>query len=152
MHAEIDIMKKLIAFVFALVPMAASAAEKFEATNTYVTETQLWPVDESSGYWMVKFQGVSQVTEGPIESMAVECHGAGFWGSKGLAGNGICMHGDGEDTFILRFDTEPNGNTWQILSGSGRYQDLSGAGTAITEALPGNRRITKLVGDVTLGD
>jgi len=151
-HTEIDIMKTFIALVLTLAPMAAPAAEKFAATNTYVTESQTWPVDDTSGYWMVAFKGVSQVTEGPVETMAVQCNGAGFWGPDGLDGNGICVHGDGDDTFILRFDSQPGGNTWEILSGAGKYEGLTGAGTAVTEALPGNRRISRLTGEVSLGN
>ncbi len=144
-------MKIIFACFLALTPVTVLAADAFKATNTYVTETQAWPVDEASGYWMVAFEGVSQVIEGPIDTMAVECHGAGFWGPEGLNGNGICLHGEGDDTFILRFDNKPSGNTWEILSGTGKYQGLSGNGTAVTERLPGNRRISKLVGEVDGG-
>ncbi|KMW59090.1 hypothetical protein AIOL_004071 [Candidatus Rhodobacter oscarellae] len=145
-------MKHFIAIVLAMAPMAVHAGESFQATNTYVTESKAWPVDQATGYWMVAFEGVSQVTEGPIDTMRVECHGAGFWGPGGLDGGGICIHGEGDDTFILRFDSKPDGNTWTILSGTGKYQGLTGSGTAVTEALAGNRRISELVGDVSLGN
>ncbi|MEP1208437.1 MAG: hypothetical protein ABJM29_10615 [Rhizobiaceae bacterium] len=143
-------MKHFVAILLAVAPMSAQAGEVFKATNTYVTETQAWPVDQKSGYWMVAFKGISQVTEGPVDTMGVECHGAGFWGDDGLKGNGICVHGEGDDKFTLRFETQPTGNSWTILSGTGKYKALTGAGTAVTEALPGNRRISKLVGEVTI--
>ena len=145
-------MKHFIAILLSIAPMAAQAEENFKATNTYVTETKAWPVDQTTGYWMVAFKGISQVIEGPIDTMGVECHGAGFWGPEGLEGNGICVHGEGDDTFILRFDSQPSGNTWTILSGTGKYLGVSGAGTAVTEALPGNRRISRLAGKVTLSN
>lgn len=145
-------LKILIVLGITLSPAIGQAAEKFTATNTYVTESKAWPTGEKSGYWMVKFTGVSQVTAGPIDTMAVECHGAGFWGASGLDGNGICVHGVGDDTFILRFDTNSPKNTWQILTGTGKYLGLTGSGTATTKKLPGNRRISKLDGEVSLGE
>jgi len=135
-----------------LTPFMAQSAENFTATNTYVTESKVWPTGEKAGYWIVKFSGVSQVTEGPVDTSAVECHGAGFWGASGANGSGICIHGTGDDTFILRFDTGSPENTWQILSGTGKYSGLTGKGTAATEKLPGNRRISKLVGKVSRGN
>jgi hypothetical protein len=145
-------MRTLCALGLALLPIAAQAADNFTATNTYVADTQTWPIDKNTGYWTVTFNGVSQVTEGPIDTMAVECHGAGFWGPEGIVGGGICLHGSGDDTFILRFDNAPDGNTWEIQSGSGKYKSLSGTGTAVTERLAGNRRISVLVGEVSLGN
>ncbi len=145
-------IKPLIALGIALLPLAGASAEEFAATNTYVTETQTWPTGEKDGYWMVKFSGVSQVLAGPVETMAVECNGAGFWSAEGIVGNGICVHGSGEDTFVLRFDNKPGSNTWEILSGTGRYVTLTGSGTATTEKLPGNRRISLLGGEVSLAN
>ena len=129
---------------------AASAGEKFAATNYYVTETKTWSTGEKTGYWMAKFTGVSQVSQGPVDTLSVECNGAGYWGTGGVSGNGICVHGTGDDTFVLRFDVREGAkdNSWTILSGSGKYQGLVGSGTATTEKLPGNRRISKLIGEL----
>lgn len=145
-------IKPLIALGIALSPVAAASAEEFAATNTYVTETQAWPISAKDGYWVVKFTGVSQVAKGPIETMAVECNGAGFWNAEGVVGNGICVHGSGENTFVMRWDADGPIRTWEILSGAGKYMTLTGSGAATTEKLPGNRRISKLEGDVSLAD
>lgn len=145
-------IKPLIALGIALSPVAVASAEEFAATNTYVTETKTWPTGEKDGYWMVKFTGVSQIAKGPIETMAVECNGAGFWSAEGIVGTGICVHGSGEDTFVLRFDNKPGSNTWRILSGTGKYIGLTGSGTATTKKLPGNRRVSVLNGDVNLAN
>ena len=145
-------IKPLIALGIVLLPVAAASAEEFAATNAYVTETKAWPITTKDGYWMVRFEGVSQVTKGPIETMAVECNGAGFWGAEGIVGNGICVHGSGEDTFILRWDADGPSRTWEILSGTGKYATLTGSGTATTKKLAGNRRISKLAGTVNLAD
>lgn len=144
---------KMLLFALALVlapAPGALAGEKVVATNYYVTESKAWPTGEKTGYWMVRFTGVSEMLEGPIDTLAVECNGAGFWDASGATGNGICVHGTGDDTFILRFDARAGGvpNSWKILSGKGKYKGLTGAGTASTKRLPGNRRISNLEGEV----
>ena len=146
--------KLLISLAICMAPTLVHAGEKFAATNYYVTETKAWPTQEKAGYWMVKFSGVSETTAGPVGTLPVECNGAGFWSKTGATGNGICIHGSGDDTFILRWDATPGSkpNSWKILSGKGKYKGLTGQGTAITEKLPGNRRISKLVGEVKLAE
>ena len=144
--------KFLVVLAICLNSSLALAGEKFAATNYYVTETKAWPTGEKAGYWMVKFSGISETTAGPIASLPVECHGAGFWGKASVSGNGICVHGSGNDTFIVRWEAIPGGksNTWKIQAGKGKYAGITGEGTATTKKLPGNRRISKLAGEVTL--
>ncbi len=146
--------KLLITLAICMAPTLAHAGEKFAATNYYVTETKAWPAGEKAGYWMVKFSGVSETTAGPVSTLSVECNGAGFWGRDGVSGTGICVHGTGDDTFILRWQANPGGkaNNWTILSGKGKYKGIAGAGTATTKKLPGNRRISKLIGEVELAE
>ncbi len=149
-------MKKLqFILALALLPAtmsAVSAGEKFAATNYYVTDTKTWLTGEKTGYWMSKFTGVSQVLHPPVDTLAVECNGAGYWGTGGVSGNGICVHGTGDDTFVLRFEAQAGAkaNSWKILSGRGKYKGLVGKGTATTKKLPGDRRISKLVGEMAL--
>ncbi len=149
-------MKKLqFILALALLPAtmsAVSAGEKFAATNYYVTDTKTWLTGEKTGYWMSKFTGVSQVLHGPVDTLAVECNGAGYWGTGGVSGNGICVHGTGDDTFVLRFEAQAGAktNSWKILSGRGKYEGLVGEGTATTDKLPGNRRVSKLIGQMEL--
>ena len=49
-NAEHHIMKHFIAILLAMSSVAAQAEENFKATNTYVTETKAWPVDQATGY------------------------------------------------------------------------------------------------------
>ena len=137
-------MKKLIFALTATVLMTVGveAGEKFVAM----------PINEKSGYWIVKFEGISNVSSGPVDTMAVSCDGAGFWGADGVKGQGICVHGAGDDTFTLRWEAAPGAveNQWQILSGKGKYLNLTGQGVAKTQKLPGNRRITSLEGELEL--
>ena len=113
--------RHLFIMALALAPTTVLAGEKLVATNYYVTETQTWPTAEKAGYWMVNFQGVSEVSQGPLDTLAIECNGAGFWSAGGLSGNGICVHGSGDDTFVLRWDVKKGSkvNSWRILSGKG---------------------------------
>ena len=77
-------MKKLLLILaMGLTPTATLASERMAATNYYVTETKTWPTAEGAGYWMVEFTGISQVTKGPLDTAAIECNGAGFWGAEG---------------------------------------------------------------------
>ncbi|NNF79761.1 MAG: hypothetical protein HKN05_17190 [Rhizobiales bacterium] len=144
--------KVLITLAICLAPTLVHAGENFAATNYYVTETKAWPTGEKAGYWMVKFSGVSETSAGPIATLPVECHGAGFWSKEGVGGDGICTHGSGDDTFILRWEAIPGAksNNWKILSGKGKYAGITGKGAANTKKLTGNRRISKLVGEVEL--
>lgn len=143
-------MKKLIFTITATVLMAvgADAGEKFVATNYYVTKTNAMPIDEKSGFWIAKFEGISNVSSGPVDTMAVSCDGAGFWDINGVSGQGICVHGTDDDTFTLRWEALPGAveNQWEILSGKGKYLNLTGQGIAKTQKLSGNRRITTLEG------
>ena len=146
-------MKKfMFILALAMAPSTVFAGEKFAATNYYVTESKTWPTGEKAGYWMVKFAGVSEVSQGPIDTLAVECNGAGYWGAGGVTGNGICVHGTGDDTFVLHWqaDKGAKANAWKILSGKGNFKGLTGQGTATSKKLPGNRRISKLEGEVEL--
>ncbi len=138
----------VLAFLASSVP-TVSAGEKFTATNYYVTDTKTWLTGEKTGYWMAKFSGVSQVLQGPVDTLAVE---SGYWGAGGVSGNGICVHGTDEDTFVLRFEAREGvkANSWRILSGRGKYQGLVGEGTATTNKLPGNRRVSKLTGEMEI--
>ncbi len=142
----------LLACTAAILPVQANAAEKFVATNFYVTNTKASSIDDNSGYWVVTFEGISKVSAGPIDTMAVTCDGSGFWNAKGTSGQGICVHGVGEDTFTLRWEAEPGAgeNKWQILAGKGKYLNITGQGIVTTQKLPGNRRISTLQGEVEL--
>ncbi len=136
----------------ALLPSTALAGEKVAGTNYYVTEALTVPFDETSGYWRVDFSGVGEVTEGPLETSAVTCHGAGYWDEKGPYGDGVCIFGVGEDTFIWRFEAKQGSkaNRWAIVGATGKYAGITGSGTATTQRLPGKRRITHWEGEIEL--
>jgi len=130
----------------------AFAAEKVKGANYMVVDSQNWQLSENSGYWRISARGVSQVLEGPLETSAVECHGAGFWDAQGSWGEGICLHGDGDDTRTSawkRGKGEELGS-WEITGGTGKYAGATGQGTYKPTNLPGGRLVSEFDGEVTL--
>ena len=146
--------KILLACAVSCLSFQAHAAETFTATNYYVTSTEALPIDKKSGHWSLTFDGISEVSAGPVDTMAVTCRGSGFWSAKGVSGQGYCVHGSGDDTFTLRWEAVAGAseNRWQVLAGTGKYSTLKGQGIAKTQKLAGNRRITTLQGEVTLDE
>ena len=149
-------MQRLMLFlVLLLIPLTAIAGEKVSGTDFYVVDEQSWETGDGSGYWMWHGKGVSQIHEGPLETVAVECHGAGFWDNDGSWGEGICVNGAGDDTRMLHWKTEKSQKMmgqWKILSGTGKYAGITGGGTYKDQNLPGGRSLTEWEGEVTLAE
>lgn len=135
-----------------LAPASALAAEKVVLTNYYVTDTRTYPTGEKTGYWEVTFTGISEATAGPLDTMPIECHGAGYWGAEGPWGDGMCVSGAGDDLIFWLWEAPKGGeaNTWEIVGGTGKYAGITGAGTARSETLSPNRRVSYLEGEVSL--
>ncbi len=149
-------MQRLMLFlVLLLIPLTAIAGEKVSGTDFYVVDEQSWETGDGSGYWMWHGKGVSQIHEGPLETVAVECHGAGFWDNDGSWGEGICVNGAGDDTRMLHWKTEKSQKMmgqWKILSGTGKYAGITGGGTYKDQNLSGGRSLTEWEGEVTLAE
>lgn len=145
------IVTVLLAILLLFAPNAF-AAEKIKGANYMVVDSQNWQTGENSGYWMISAQGVSQYLEGPFETGAVECHGAGFWDAEGPWGEGICVHGKGDDTRTSswkRGKGEDLGH-WEITGGTGKYAGITGQGTYKPTTLPGGRLVSEFEGEITL--
>ena len=135
-------------------PLTALAGEKVKGANYMVVDSQNWQTGEKSGYWMINAQGVAQYAEGPFETAAVECHGAGFWDAEGSSGEGICVQSEGDDTRTSswkRGKGEELGH-WEMLGGTGKYAAITGQGTYKPTQMPGGRLVSNLEGEVTLAD
>ncbi len=92
-------MKRLmLLMVLLFFPLTAIAGEKISGMNFFVVDDQSWETGDGAGYWIWHGTGVSQVNEGPLETDAIECHGAGFWDKDGSWGEGICVQTAGDDT------------------------------------------------------
>lgn len=147
-------MKLVSLFILSLLPCAAIAGERVAGTNSYVLKQDTWQLNTGT-YWRQENNGTFDVTEGPIDSGFVQCIGAGFGSANGPNGTGICVFGFGEDTFTWSWKT--NGvspNTWLVVGATGKYQGMTGHGTARTRVESKHRamihRVTDWEGEVTL--
>ena len=139
--------------VLALVPQTALAAEKVTGTDFFVVEQQNWETGDNAGYWIWHGQGVSQPHAGPLESEAIECHGSGFWDQDESWGEGICVHGEGDDTRTSSWKKEKGEERgqWKILSGTGKFQGMTGQGTYKSTSLAGDYQVSENEGEITMG-
>ncbi len=144
----------MLLMVLLLFPLTAFAGEKISGTDVYVDDGQNWETGDGSGYWMWHGKGVSQVHEGPLETTAVECHGAGFWDKDGSWGEGICVEtaGDGTATSDWKRDKGKEVGQWKYLSGTGKYAGITGGGTYKEQSLPGGHSVSEFEGEVTLAE
>ena len=148
-------MKRLMVFlVLLLFPLTAIAGEKISGTIFFVEDEQSWETGDGSGYWMWHGKGVSQMHEGPLESTATECHGAGFWDKDGSWGEGICVDTaeDGTATSDWKMDKGQEVGQWKYLSGTGKYAGITGGGTYKEQSLPGGHSVSEFEGEVTLAE
>ncbi len=77
-------MKRLMLFVVLLLfPLIVFAGEKVKGTSFFVTDNQNWKTGEKTGYWAFHGKGVANSVEGPLGTVRIECHGAGFWNANG---------------------------------------------------------------------
>ena len=139
--------------VLALIPQTALAAEKVKSTDFFVVDQQDWETSDNAGYWIWHGKGVSQPHAGPLESEIIECHGAGFWDADDSWGEGICVHGEGDDTRTSSWKREKGQKMgqWKILSGTGKFQGMTGEGTYKPTRLAGDHHIAETEGEVTMG-
>ena len=137
-----------------LTPFSSFAAEAANGQNFLVLDNQAWPTGENSGFYQFNGSGISNVINGPGETSAVECHGAGFWGPEGNRAEGICVHGAGDNTYTSTYKLEAGSENgqWQILGGTGKYANISGQGTYVPNRLPGNRAISNWQGEISLAE
>ena len=141
----------------------ALAGELIAGTNTYQTSQRIWMTGAGRGYYMYDSQGTIRMHTGPLPDGPVECHGAGFWSTKTVTGEGICIFGANPHQWTVRFrnddadryapETEqfkPRGK-WHIVLGTGKYDGMTGYGTFMAgEVEPDGRKITHWEGQVSL--
>ncbi len=117
---------------FLVAPQVLSAAEPVSATNFYVVGQEQIPAGEDV-FWKEDNAGTFTVHDGPIDPGFVRCVGSGFGGPGGVTGGGICIYGEDQDTFTMRWKVEGFGvNSWRIVAATGKYAGMTGAGTTKT--------------------
>ena len=146
-------IQHLVLFLM-LSPITSFAGDTAKGTNFLVLDNQSWPTGEKSGFYVFSGKGVTKAIEGPIETIAVECHGSGFWDQNGSRGEGICLHGTGDDTYTSSYKREigQSSGQWIIIegTGTGKYAGISGEGTYTSEQVPGGRLVSTWDGVISL--
>ncbi len=144
-----------LSIVAALISGTCFAGERIAGSNAYFLNEQIWNTGKGTGFWMQNNFGTFEVTEGPLDPGPVECHGSGFWTEFGasVTGDGICIYGNGQDTFTLRYTSNPGrAATWEIIDATGKYAGMTGSGKSATrqtdEGIKIRIRVTDWVGEV----
>lgn len=147
-------LRSMLVTVALISPQCLFATEKIAVTNYYVVNQEQLPAGEVV-FWKEDNYGTYTVEEGPIDSGFVRCVGSGFGGPSGVNGSGVCVYGENEDTFTMRWDVVSFGfNEWQIVSSTGKYAGMTGTGVTRTRVdskflkLP--HRISEWEGEVNL--
>ncbi|WP_282027931.1 hypothetical protein [Ruegeria faecimaris] len=153
-------MKNLILIsVLAATSTATSAEEqRIELNNFYPLSQENFDLGDHI-FHIADNKGGFEVIEGPVDGGLARCLGSGFGYQDGTNSiSGICIFGEGEDTFTMRWKAGEKGaaNSWEIIVGTGRYDGMTGEGIATTDivsmyqALPLRR--THIVGTVEIPD
>ena len=124
-------MNHLVLFLaFLVASPQILAAEPVSGTNSYVLKEEHWHMRYLI-YWEQENFGTFTVSLSPIEPGFVECRGAGFGRPSGVKGEGICIFENDEGTFTWTWQATPGEmNSWQVSDGTGKYEGMTGSGTA----------------------
>lgn len=134
----------------------ASAQQRIEINNIYPMSGTYYQLADRI-FFTQDNKGQFEVVEGPIQDGPARCIGSGFGFQDGTSTiQGICIFGEGEDTFTMDWFAGEQGaaNTWNIVQGTGKYEGMTGNGIATTgvevmyRAMP--FRETHIIGTVTL--
>lgn len=134
-NGSVKVFRYLLILFALVVPTGLLAGERVSATNYYVVNQELFEAGNSVWFWTEDNVGSFTVNEGPLESGFSRRVGSGFSGPSGagVTGEGICIYGEGEDTFTMTWKVESFGkNNWIIVEGTGKYFGISGNGTTKT--------------------
>jgi hypothetical protein len=130
----------------------ATAGEKIKGTTYYAVEAQNIKTGEKTGYWIWHGKGISSPVAGPVGSHPVDCHGAGFWDADGAWSEGTCVHTVNDDSYIAHWKRERGQKVGQFkyLSGTGKFEGITGGGTYETAQRFPDRQSTDWEGEMTL--
>lgn len=107
---------------------------RIELNNIYPLNQEYFQLPDSV-YYMQDNRGYFEVIEGPLEEGPARCVGGGFGAQNGENSiQGVCVFGEGEDTFTMRWEAGEQGkaNTWTIAGGTGKFEGMTGEGIATT--------------------
>ena len=112
----------------------AFAEERIEINNIYPLNQEYFQLSDSV-YYMQDNRGYFEVVEGPIDEGPTRCVGGGFGSQSGENSiQGVCVFGEAEDAFTMRWKAGERGkaNTWTIVGGTGKFDGMTGEGIATT--------------------
>lgn len=134
------------------------AEQRIELNITYPLNQEYFELSDRV-YFRQDNQGYFEVVDGSLTNGPARCLGAGFGFQDGTNSiEGICIFGEGDNTFTLAWDAGEAGaaNTWTVVAGTGQFKGLSGNGIASTDveitykALP--LRQTHVVGTISFSE
>lgn len=145
-----------VAFAGILTASAAFSETRIELNNIYPMTQEVFQLSGGT-YFTQDNRGHFDVIDGPIDAGPARCLGGGFAQSSGTNSiEGICIFGEADDTFTMRWKAGERGsaNAWTIVAATGKYHGMTGEGIATTgveimyRAMP--RRQSHIVGTVTI--
>ena len=122
------------ALISVLVSSPGFAQERIEINNVYPLNQEYFQLPDGV-YYTQDNRGYFEVIEGPLEEGPARCVGGGFGEQNGENSiEGVCVFGEAEDTFIMRWKAGQQGqaNAWTIVDGTGMYDGMTGEGIATT--------------------
>ncbi|WP_240790156.1 hypothetical protein [Roseomonas sp. HF4] len=127
-------MKRTIpAALIAILATTAFAGEPFTGTHTYRFDQQTWSPMPDAGWRTVTMVGDFTPVSGPIIASRIECRGANFWNGPIREADGVCVLGEGRDTWMLRYRmtrTDVASQTIDPFRRSGEWTVVGGTATA----------------------
>lgn len=141
-------------FLTAMTTGAAMAEVPMELNNFYpMTQETIWLTDRA--FFTQDNRGHFEPVQGNFTEGPTRCIGSGFFFADGQnTVNGICIFGEGDNTFTMAWKAGEKGeaNNWTIIDGTGDYKGMTGKGIATTaievmyKAMP--MRQTHIIGTV----
>ena len=151
------ILRIILLLAVLSVPVSADE-QRIEINNVYPLNQENFDLGDHI-FHLTDNTGGFEVIEGPMDDGPARCMGSGFGFKDGTNTiNGICVFGEGDDTFTMRWKAGEKGaaNTWEIVTGTGRYEGMTGSGIATTDIASAYRalplRRTRIVGTVVIPD
>ncbi len=156
------------AALIALLATSAATAEPFSGTHAYRPDNDIWHPVPGAGWWTSTMVGDYVPTSGPIPAGRIECRGTGDWHGSVREADGICVFGEGQDVWMLRYRMTRNDmaaqraeafrriGEWTVVGGTGRYSGMTDERFCWADwaegapVAPDGRRRTHWGGEVTI--
>lgn len=154
-----------LAALIAVMAAPAFAAEEFSGTHMYRFDQETWSPLPYAGWRTVTMVGDYVPVSGPIPAGRIECRGTNYWSGSVREADGVCVFGEGPDTWMLRYrmtrtdalsqaaEQFRRTGEWTAVGGTGRWRGITGSGFYWAEeggVAEGGRWRTHWGGEVTI--